>query len=53
MKVKSLKKIYLDKIENYLEKKKEKDYLKFTKFYNSKYKLLRKEVLKEYAKKLN
>lgn len=53
MKVKSLKKIFLDKIENYLEKKKEKDYLTFTKIYNLKYKSLRREVLNEYTKKLN
>ncbi len=53
MKVKSHKKIFLDKIENYLEKKKEKDYLSFTKIYNLKYKSLRREVLNEYTKKLN
>lgn len=53
LKKKFFQKKKLDQIENYLENNKKKKYPKFTKFYNLKYKRLRKEIIKEYTKKLN
>tara|TARA_A100000164_G_C21902493_1_gene771252 strand:- start:240 stop:1859 length:1620 start_codon:yes stop_codon:yes gene_type:complete len=53
MKKKFFKKSTFDQLDNYLEKKKEKKFFIFTKFYSAKYKIMRNEILSEYAKKLN
>ena len=47
------KKKCLEQIDNYLEIQKEKKYFIFNKFYNKNFKILRREILKEYAIKLN
>ncbi len=47
------KKKCLEQIDNYLETQKEKKYFIFNKFYNKNFKILRREILKEYAIKLN